>query len=67
MDLNRHIMLLVTLVLFTFFEGHFFFKSCRNHFLQFYGIRGSKVLNFLVTLNGVLNEETRTGTQSDKV
>jgi len=30
MVLNRHIMLLVTLALFTFFEGNFFFKSCRK-------------------------------------
>jgi len=53
MVLNRDKMLLVTLALFTFFEGRFFFKSCRKPLLQFYGVWGSKILNFLVTLNDV--------------
>jgi len=30
MGFNRHIILLVKLGLFTFFDGHFFFKSCRK-------------------------------------
>ena len=40
--------------LFTFLGFVFSSKVVENHFLRFYGIWGSKVLNFLVTLNGVL-------------
>jgi len=40
--------------LFTFFRGRFSSKVAENHFLLFYGIWGSKDLNFLVTFNDVL-------------
>jgi len=55
MVLNRHIMLLIKLNYLLFGGGGIFFsKVAENHLLLSYGIWGSEVLNFLVTLNGVL-------------
>jgi len=43
----------VKIGLFTFLGVAFSSKVAEKHFLLFYGIWTSKVLNFLVTLNGV--------------
>ena len=53
MLLNRHVMLLTKLDYLHFLGVVFSSKVAENHFLLFYGIWESKVLNFLVTLNGV--------------